>query len=83
MVDLSNLFLPPMPVILMCFISQIKDEVRGVLEFIKHVYTIFGFTFDLKLSTVCSLLLISALDIEPIDYQCFELEFNLLLIITP
>ncbi|XP_062159626.1 threonine--tRNA ligase, mitochondrial 1 [Alnus glutinosa] len=34
-----------------CRESQIKDEVRGVLEFIKHVYTIFGFTFDLKLST--------------------------------
>lgn len=34
-----------------CRESQIKDEVRGVLEFIKHVYNIFGFTFDLKLST--------------------------------
>ncbi|KAG6708278.1 hypothetical protein I3843_06G068100 [Carya illinoinensis] len=34
-----------------CRESQIKDEVRGVLDFIKHVYDIFGFTFDLKLST--------------------------------
>jgi threonyl-tRNA synthetase len=34
-----------------CRESQIKDEVGGVLEFIKHVYNIFGFTFDLKLST--------------------------------
>ncbi|KZV47021.1 threonine--tRNA ligase, mitochondrial-like [Dorcoceras hygrometricum] len=31
--------------------QQIKDEVKGVLEFISHVYGIFGFTFDLKLST--------------------------------
>ncbi|XP_059658552.1 threonine--tRNA ligase, mitochondrial 1-like [Cornus florida] len=34
-----------------CRQSQIKDEVRGVLEFINHTYNIFGFTFDLKLST--------------------------------
>uniref|UniRef100_A0A2N9GPI6 threonine--tRNA ligase n=1 Tax=Fagus sylvatica TaxID=28930 RepID=A0A2N9GPI6_FAGSY len=34
-----------------CRESQIKDEVRGVLEFIKYVYDVFGFTFDLKLST--------------------------------
>ncbi|KAL8557064.1 hypothetical protein ACS0TY_004512 [Phlomoides rotata] len=34
-----------------CRESQIKDEVKGVLEFISHVYEIFGFTFDLKLST--------------------------------
>ncbi|KAM4109910.1 hypothetical protein ACJW30_03G155100 [Castanea mollissima] len=34
-----------------CRESQIKGEVRGVLEFIKYVYGIFGFTFDLKLST--------------------------------
>jgi hypothetical protein len=59
-VNLSNPFLPPMPVILMCFISQIKEEVRSVLDFIKYVYNIFRFTFDLKLSTVCSLLLNSA-----------------------
>nr|GMD78295.1 putative SWI/SNF-related matrix-associated actin-dependent regulator of chromatin subfamily A member 3-like 3 [Ipomoea batatas] len=30
---------------------QIKDEVKGGLEFINHVYQIFGFTYDLKLST--------------------------------
>ncbi|XP_059648986.1 threonine--tRNA ligase, mitochondrial 1-like [Cornus florida] len=34
-----------------CRESQIKDEVRGVLEFISYIYDIFGFTFDLKLST--------------------------------
>ncbi|XP_059275370.1 threonine--tRNA ligase, mitochondrial 1-like isoform X2 [Lycium ferocissimum] len=31
--------------------QQIKDEVKGGLEFISYVYKIFGFTFDLKLST--------------------------------
>ncbi|KAG5520969.1 hypothetical protein RHGRI_033505 [Rhododendron griersonianum] len=30
---------------------QVKDEVKSALEFISHVYEIFGFTFDLKLST--------------------------------
>nr|GMD15103.1 threonine--tRNA ligase, mitochondrial 1-like [Ipomoea batatas] len=34
-----------------CRESQIKDEVKGGLEFINHVYEIFGFTYDLKLST--------------------------------
>ncbi|CDP00192.1 unnamed protein product [Coffea canephora] len=34
-----------------CRESQIKDEVKGVLDFISHAYNIFGFTFDLKLST--------------------------------
>ncbi|XP_062110256.1 threonine--tRNA ligase, mitochondrial 1 [Humulus lupulus] len=34
-----------------CRESQIKEEVRGVLEFIKYCYNVFGFTFDLKLST--------------------------------
>ncbi|XP_022934655.1 threonine--tRNA ligase, mitochondrial 1-like isoform X3 [Cucurbita moschata] len=34
-----------------CRESQIKDEVRGVLEFIQYAYDIFGFTFELKLST--------------------------------
>lgn len=34
-----------------CRESQIKEEVRGVLEFIKYCYDTFGFTFDLKLST--------------------------------
>ncbi|XP_057948888.1 threonine--tRNA ligase, mitochondrial 1 [Malania oleifera] len=34
-----------------CRESQIKDEVKGVLEFINCVYGIFGFTFELKLST--------------------------------
>ncbi|XP_062025534.1 threonine--tRNA ligase, mitochondrial 1-like [Rosa rugosa] len=34
-----------------CRESQIKDEVKGVLDFIQYVYNIFGFTFDLKLST--------------------------------
>ncbi|KAK2636427.1 hypothetical protein Ddye_031219 [Dipteronia dyeriana] len=34
-----------------CRESQIKDEVRGVLEFIDYAYTVFGFTYELKLST--------------------------------
>ncbi|PSR84853.1 Threonine--tRNA ligase [Actinidia chinensis var. chinensis] len=34
-----------------CRESQIKDEVRNALEFINYTYDIFGFTFDLKLST--------------------------------
>ncbi|XP_015894818.3 threonine--tRNA ligase, mitochondrial 1 [Ziziphus jujuba] len=34
-----------------CRESQIKEEVRGVLEFINYAYNVFGFTFDLKLST--------------------------------
>ncbi|KAK9074660.1 hypothetical protein SSX86_007258 [Deinandra increscens subsp. villosa] len=34
-----------------CRESQIKDEVKSVLEFISYVYDIFGFTFELKLST--------------------------------
>jgi len=31
--------------------SQIKSEIKGALEFLSHVYGIFGFSFDLKLST--------------------------------
>ncbi|KAH7570250.1 hypothetical protein ACOSP7_018273 [Xanthoceras sorbifolium] len=34
-----------------CRESQVKDEVRGVLEFIDYAYTVFGFTYELKLST--------------------------------
>uniref|UniRef100_A0A2P2LKS4 threonine--tRNA ligase n=1 Tax=Rhizophora mucronata TaxID=61149 RepID=A0A2P2LKS4_RHIMU len=34
-----------------CRESQVKDEVRGVLDFIDYTYKIFGFTYDLKLST--------------------------------
>ncbi|KAL5552932.1 hypothetical protein UlMin_040333 [Ulmus minor] len=34
-----------------CMESQIKEEVRGVLDFIKYCYDVFGFTFELKLST--------------------------------
>ncbi|KAF0932622.1 hypothetical protein E2562_010492 [Oryza meyeriana var. granulata] len=30
---------------------QIKDEVKGVLEFINYVYKIFGFKYELELST--------------------------------
>ena len=33
-------------------ILQIKDEVKGVLDFISYTYGIFGFTFELELSTV-------------------------------
>lgn len=34
-----------------CTQAQIKDEIEGCLNFLKHVYGIFGFTFELKLST--------------------------------
>jgi len=34
-----------------CMSSQIKSEIRNALDFLKSVYEIFGFTFDLKLST--------------------------------
>lgn len=34
-----------------CESSQIKQEVTGVLNFLKDVYTIFGFTFQCNLST--------------------------------
>ncbi|KAI3913098.1 hypothetical protein MKW98_007114 [Papaver atlanticum] len=34
-----------------CRESQIKAEVSGVLEFIRYVYVIFGFSFELELST--------------------------------
>ncbi|CAJ1931494.1 unnamed protein product [Sphenostylis stenocarpa] len=34
-----------------CRESQIKDEVRNALNFINYVYNIFGFTYELKLST--------------------------------
>ena len=30
---------------------QIKQEMAGCLDFLKHVYSVFGFTFQLKLST--------------------------------
>ena len=30
---------------------QIKDEMHGALDFLKHVYQTFGFTYQLKLST--------------------------------
>jgi threonyl-tRNA synthetase len=31
---------------------QIKDEVRAALEFVDYVYKIFGFKYELELSTV-------------------------------
>ncbi|KAI5437002.1 threonine--tRNA ligase, mitochondrial 1 [Lathyrus oleraceus] len=34
-----------------CRESQVKDEVRKGLDFIDYVYQIFGFTYELKLST--------------------------------
>jgi len=35
-----------------CKESQIKDEVGGVLDFLQYAYDIFGFTFELELSTM-------------------------------
>jgi threonyl-tRNA synthetase len=29
----------------------VEDEIKGGLEFLKYVYGIFGFTYQLKLST--------------------------------
>lgn len=49
-----------MLLMLMYLIFQIKEEVRSVLEFINYAYNIFGFTFDLKLSTVCWFILYNA-----------------------
>ncbi|CAG9765673.1 unnamed protein product [Ceutorhynchus assimilis] len=34
-----------------CAPEQIKQEMKGCLEFLKHIYGVFGFTFDLVLST--------------------------------
>ena len=36
------------------YLLQIKDEVKGVLDFIKHIYEKFGFDndYELELSTV-------------------------------
>lgn len=34
-----------------CRTSQIEDEIGGCLDFLKHVYGVFGYTFNLKLST--------------------------------
>ncbi|BBM99681.1 threonyl-tRNA synthetase [Marchantia polymorpha subsp. ruderalis] len=34
-----------------CMESQIKDEVKGCLEFLEYTYNIFGFTYELELST--------------------------------
>lgn len=34
-----------------CAAEQIKDEIKGALDFLTHVYGIFGFTFNLVLSS--------------------------------
>ncbi|XP_071871720.1 threonine--tRNA ligase isoform X1 [Bombus fervidus] len=34
-----------------CSVDQIKDEMIGALDFLRHVYSVFGFTFNLCLST--------------------------------
>ena len=34
-----------------CRPDQIEEEIQGALEFLKHVYETFGFTYNLKLST--------------------------------
>ena len=33
------------------FLYQIKQEMAGALDFLQHIYSKFGFTFQLKLST--------------------------------
>ncbi|KAF7684783.1 putative threonine--tRNA ligase, cytoplasmic [Astathelohania contejeani] len=34
-----------------CQLAQVEQEIRGCLDFIDYVYGIFGFTYELKLST--------------------------------
>ncbi|KAL7274332.1 threonyl-tRNA synthetase [Rhizina undulata] len=34
-----------------CTEEQVKEEIHGLFDFLKHTYGIFGFTFKLKLST--------------------------------
>ncbi|UYV75656.1 TARS [Cordylochernes scorpioides] len=34
-----------------CTMDQIESEIKNALEFLQHVYGVFGFTFKLKLST--------------------------------
>ncbi|KAJ3648608.1 hypothetical protein Zmor_020401 [Zophobas morio] len=34
-----------------CALEHIKDEIKGALEFLNHVYGVFGFTFNMVLST--------------------------------
>merc|ERR1712013_407373 len=34
-----------------CMPEQIRSEMQGCLDFLKHVYSIFGFTYQLRLST--------------------------------
>merc|ERR1711970_673882 len=34
-----------------CRDDQIEEEVKGALDFLKHVYSVFGFTYQLRLST--------------------------------
>ena len=36
---------------LFCMPDQIKSEMQGALNFLKHIYSTFGFTYNLKLST--------------------------------
>ncbi|XP_003738717.1 threonine--tRNA ligase, cytoplasmic [Galendromus occidentalis] len=34
-----------------CTVDQISQEIEGALDFLRNVYEVFGFTFELKLST--------------------------------
>lgn len=34
-----------------CTVEQIREEIKGCLDFLNHVYKVFGFTFNLVLST--------------------------------
>ncbi|KAH0810890.1 hypothetical protein GEV33_011898 [Tenebrio molitor] len=34
-----------------CALEHIKEEIKGALEFLNHVYSVFGFTFNMVLST--------------------------------
>lgn len=36
---------------LLCFMFKIEEEIKECLDFLKSVYAVFGFTFQLHLST--------------------------------
>ncbi|KAG6390172.1 hypothetical protein SASPL_151654 [Salvia splendens] len=52
-----------------CRESQIKDQVKGVLEFMSCVYEIFGFTFNLTLSTTEDLNQLNRLQLHEVSHM--------------
>jgi len=37
--------------IMLIFVEQIKEEMAGCLDFLQCIYNVFGFSFQLRLST--------------------------------